>query len=245
MKRQILAMAVIMMAGCVDDLPEAPEAADAVESALITDPWQGIYAVRQSSTNRFIVNPLGSMQITCYDGIRNLECPVQRLSLSGTGLPSSRQQEIRNRLPSEPPDERMASMLLKGTIVNVRDHGTVPPTYYPEFRATAAYLAPTVRNHGGGFAWVESGPQNGFQTTRLLNTDLTPERDVSFPHSTRLLWVGPGSAPSYPPDSFVAYRAVRVIGPGLAPPLEMDVDQRFVRVMPGPFPIGPAELLVR
>jgi len=116
--------------------------------------------------------------------------------------------------------------------VNVRDNRTDPPTLYPEFRATAAYWAPTVRPHGGGFVWVESGPQNGFQTTRPLNTDLTPERDVSLPYPTRMFWVGPGSAPSYPVDSFVAYRALRVIGTGLPPPIELDVDQRFVRVEP-------------
>ena len=109
MKRPLLTMALWMVAGCGGGVPE-PKGTGA---ALITDPWQGIYAVRQIASNRFVVNPLGGMQITCYDGVPNQECVVPRLSLTGTGLPPARQQEIRNRLPSEPPDERSASVVLK------------------------------------------------------------------------------------------------------------------------------------
>lgn len=226
--RRLFLTIVLVALGCGGEIPDA---AEALESALSTDPWERIYAVQQVDSSHFYVNPVVATTIQCPDGSWLDRCLVARVNLSPTGLSSTVQNSVRARLPSEPPYESSASVLMKGTFVTVRDHRTNPPTTFPEFRATAVYMAPTVRAHGGDFRYVEGGPVGGYYDTRAVNLDLIWPRNINAALRSRLLWVGPGSAPAYPPDSIVAFRALRQLDPGvLGGRIEIDVDQLFTRV---------------
>jgi hypothetical protein len=148
-----------------------------------------------------------------------------------TGLSSTVQKNVRARVPGEPPYESSVSVLMKGSFVNVRDHSTEPPTYYPEFRATAVYMAPRPGGHGVDFRYVEAGPNNDYYYTRGVNLDMISSRNINPATRSRLLWVGSASAPTYPPDSIIADRAVRQLDTGmLGGRIEIDVDQIFTRV---------------
>ena len=226
--RLLLLSIMVVAFGCGGEL------ADTVKTLerLSTDPWEGIYAVQQIDSNHFYVNPVVATQMQCPDGYWVDRCLVANVNLAYTGLSLTLQNNIRARLPGEPPYESSVSVLMKGSFVNVTDHRTEPPTYYPEFRATAVYMAPTLADHGVDFRYVEAGPDNDYYYyTRAVNLDMIYSRNINPATRSLLLWVGSGSAPTYPPDSIIADRALRQLDPGmLGGRIELDVDQLFTRV---------------
>lgn len=226
MRRLLLSILVVAF-GCGGEIADTAKALE----GLSTDPWEGIYAVQQIDSNHFYVNPVVATQIQCPDGYWLDRCLVAKVNLAYTGLSLTVQNNVRARLPGEPPYESSVSLLMKGSFVNVRDHSTEPPTYYPEFRATAVYMAPTLGGHGVDFRYVEAGPDSGYYYTRAVNLDMIYLRNINRATRSRLLWVGPGSEPTYPPDSIIADRALRQLDPGvLGGRIELDVDQLFTRV---------------
>ena len=226
MRRLLLSILVVAF-GCGGEIADTAKALE----GLSTDPWEGIYAVQQIDSNHFYVNPVVATQIQCPDGYWLDRCLVAKVNLAYTGLSLTVQNNVRARLPGEPPYESSVSLLMKGSFVNVRDHSTEPPTYYPEFRATAVYMAPTLGGHGVDFRYVEAGPDNDYYYTRAVNLDMIYLRNINRATRSRLLWVGPGSEPTYPPDSIIADRALRQLDPGvLGGRIELDVDQLFTRV---------------
>ena len=225
---RLLLLSILVVAfGCGGEVADTAKALE----RLSTDPWEGIYAVQQIDPNHFYVNPVIATQIQCPDGYWVDRCLVAKVNLGYTGLSLTLQNNIRARLPGEPPYESSVSVLMKGSFINVTDHRTEPPTYYPEFRATAVYMAPTLADHGVDFRYVESGPDNDYYYTRAVNLDMIYSRNINPATRSRLLWVGPGSEPTYPPDSIIADRALRQLDPGmLGGRIELDVDQLFTRV---------------
>jgi hypothetical protein len=92
-------------------------------------------------------------------------------------------------------------------------------------------MAPTLGGHGVDFRYVEAGPDSGYYYTRAVNLDMIYPRNFNRATRSRLLWVGPGSEPTYPPDSIIAARALRQLDPGvLGGRIELDVDQLFTLV---------------
>lgn len=217
-----------------EDTEPASEDLGISQHALTTSPWEYLFAVRGSGS-WFALNPLGTEGITCLDGSYASECTVSRLNLArDSGLTTSRQQLVMNRVALEPADESQASVIVKGVFVRVRDRRVDPPLQYDEFRASAVYLASSIRAHAATFLYVASAPVNGMRTVRSTNSMLLP-RGISIPFAARLRWVGPGAAPSsYPVDSLVsaaAWRLISVSTEGLGSgPFEFDVDQRFLRL---------------
>ena len=125
---RLLVLSILVVAfGCGGELADTGKTLQ----RLSTDPWEGIYAVQQIDSNHFYVNPVVATQIQCPDGYWLDRCLVARVNLGYTGLSLTLQNNIRARLPGEPPYESTVSLLMKGTFVNVRDHSTEPPTYYP------------------------------------------------------------------------------------------------------------------
>jgi len=227
MIRRLHLLILLMAFGCGGEVADTGEALE----RLSTDPWEGIYAVQQIDSNHFYVNPVVATQIQCPDGYWLDRCLVAKVNLANTGLSSTVQNNVLARLPGEPPYESSVSVLMKGSFVNVRDHRTEPPTSYPEFRATAVYMAPTPGDHGVDFRYIEAGPDNDYYYTRAVNLDMIYSRNINAPTRSRVLWVGPGSEPTYPPDSIVADRTLRQLDPGmLGGRIELDVDQLFTRV---------------
>jgi hypothetical protein len=226
MRRLLLAI-LVMAFGCSGEVADTGKTLE----RLSTDPWEGIYAVQQIDSNHFYVNPVVATEIQCPDGYWLDRCLVAKVNLGYTGLSLTLQNNVRARLPGEPPYESSVSVLMKGSFVNVRDHSTEPPTYYPEFRATAVYMAPRPSDHGIDFRYVEAGPDNDYYYTRAVNLDMIYSRNFNPATRSRLLWIGPGSAPTYPQDSIIADRALRQLDPGmLGGRIELDVDQLFTRV---------------
>lgn len=219
---------------CVDEASCGSSLAESHAQALVTDPWENVFAVRRSGTSSYAANPIGEAGITCPDGVRRSECVVSRLNFGQAGLSGTRVQTLLSRIASEPTAEGSASVLLKGLLVRVRDHRTDPPLTYNELRVSAAYLAPAIRPHGATLRYVETGIVDGFQLTKGVNVDLLT-RTLNPSVYTRLRWVGPSAErpSSYPVDTFVAYGTWRYLGePSLFGPVELDVDQRFARVLP-------------
>jgi hypothetical protein len=226
MRRLLLAI-LVMAFGCSGEVADTGKTLE----RLSTDPWEAIYAVQQIDSNHFYVNPVVATEIQCPDGYWLDRCLVAKVNLGYTGLSLTLQNNVRARLPGEPPYESSVSVLMKGSFVNVRDHSTEPPTYYPEFRAAAVYMAPRPSDHGIDFRYVEAGPDNDYYYTRAVNLDMIYSRNFNPATRSRLLWIGPGSAPTYPQDSIIADRALRQLDPGmLGGRIELDVDQLFTRV---------------
>ncbi len=202
------------------------------EQALLSDPWQGIYALRSTGPGAFIYNPIGTMSVPCFDGVWRQECPVARLNFGATGLSVQRQQEVLTRLAAEPADEGSVSILVKARPIHVRDHTT--GDQYDELRLSVVYRAPTVRAHGGLFLYVASPPDNGFQASHALNSDLA-SRTIDLAYRSRFRWVGPATQTpsSYPVDDLFTVASYRLLDPDSQFPItyEFSVDQRFRRVV--------------
>lgn len=242
--RLLIAFGVALSASAcgagADDLSHDSTGAHEAETAtlrseLATDPNQYIFAVRRINATTYGINPVGDYSALCPDGIYRTECQVSRLRLTDTGLSTTRQNQLLTRIASEPAAESSASVLFKGSLVNVRDNRTNPPTNYFEFRATAAYWAPAVRAHAGTFSYVAGGVQsNGYQPAKGVNTDLAPRGGgLNLTYQVLFNWVGPSleRPTSYPADSFVTVVTYRPLpGAGSLGPFVFDVDQRFVRV---------------
>lgn len=202
---------------------------EATSDALITDNWQGVFAVRSPSVSNFIVNPIGSPVISCPNGTAASECSVSRINLARMGLTTTQQSTILSRLRLEPASESRISVLMKGALVLVRDTRVYPTQSYWEFRAQRIHLASSVRDHGSFTGYIAGPAQNGFYPVKMLNSDMLP-RAVDITYAARLRWVGPIPAPTYSPDRFISVSAVRnaagssTIGLG---PYEFDVNQIF------------------
>ena len=68
------------LTGCAGEVvTESDDETATTQSALSTDPWQNIFAVRRVSASRWIANPVGSFQLKCLDGVARSECSVARL----------------------------------------------------------------------------------------------------------------------------------------------------------------------
>lgn len=233
LRSSVLAALLLLVPACGDEF-EPTEAAvpetGVTRSELLTDPNQLIFAVRKIDPYTFGINPIGNYSVLCPDGIYRTECTVSRLRLSDTGLSLTRQSQLLARIAAEPASESSASVLFKGVLVNVRDTRTTPTTSYFEFRATAAYWAPSVRTHASLFNYVLGAPSGGFQPATSVNTDLAPRGGgLNLTYPVQINWVGPtGERPAnYPADSFVTVSAYRVLSGGQ---FALDVNQRFVRV---------------
>jgi hypothetical protein len=232
----------LLVTACGGGLDEAELSAQLGEgrpavqhNALASDPYQFVFAVRRADAYSFAVNPVGNYSALCPDGVYRTECVVPRLNLSGTGLSVTRQSQLLSRISAEPAAESSSSVLLKGVLVSVRDNRTEPPTHYTEFRASAAYLAPSARPHGGAITYVQAAPNaSGYQPARGVNTDLAPRGGgLSLTYWTRFNWVGPllESPARYPADSFTAVVSYRDLdGTGTFGPFLFEVDQLFLRV---------------
>jgi hypothetical protein len=236
MRHVLISFAVLSVTACGPEL-STPVSFDSgvTEQPLLTDPWQHIFAVYKSGAS-FVFNPLGTMSLTCPDGVFRSECTVSRFNMARTGLSLSQQQALLTRINAEPSAEGSASVAVKGQFVSVRDNRTTPPQSWVEFRLEAAYWAPAPRAHSTAVLYVAGPAVGGFRPVRSLNADLLP-RGITIPFAAQLGWVGPsGQAPSsYPADSFISVTAIRPLtgggGEGLGSgPFEMDVDQRFTRV---------------
>lgn len=188
-----------------------PEAVGEETEALVTDPFQYVFAVRRSSPYAFTIEPAGNFLYTCLNGVPATSCQTSRLNLTPTGLSVAKQQEIINRIATEPAGDASNSVLLKGNLVTVRDRRTNPPTTYDEFRATAAYMAPTARSHATTYLWVDHAVNTSSGVVYhyyYVNTDLSPSLPRTI-YVAPFTWVGPAAETpaSYPNDSFVTSAA--------------------------------------
>lgn len=234
MIRKFLGSVVLLSLAACGAAPEdgGPDVQQKTQ-ALASDPNQYIFAVRRLSSGKYVANPMGDYTSSCPDGTTGSECTLDRLNLANTGLSSTRQGQLVTRIAAEPANELSASVLLKGMPVTVRDSRTNPPTSYTEFRASAAYWAPSVRAHGK-VAYVVAGIQsNGYQPVKGVNSDLSTAKVIDVTYWVRFNWVGPSTErpSSYPADSFVGFSAYRPVdGASALGPYIFDADQRFLRV---------------
>lgn len=235
MKSNLLLLSVFLVAAACGPAEDSSAEFSVVEQPLATDPWQNLFSVRGSGSN-FIVNPVGTMSITCPDGAFRSECAVSRLNLArNSALNSERQQQVLNRVAVEPADEARISVIMKGLFVSVRDTRYEPPLTYVEFRVSAVYVAPSIVTHATSTLYAVSDVVDGLQAARSINSDLLP-RGISIPYAARFRWVGAGTAPtSYPADSLASVSAYRAITGGTGGlgwgPYEFDVNQQFKRLV--------------
>ena len=108
MRRLLLSILVVAF-GCGGEIADTAKALE----GLSTDPWEGIYAVQQIDSNHFYVNPVVAAQIQCPDGYWLDRCLVAKVNLAYTGLSLTVQNNVRARLPGEPPYESSVSLLMK------------------------------------------------------------------------------------------------------------------------------------
>jgi len=251
-KLGLLLGVLVTFGGCAAPVPAGDGDADAIESvdgptseevgqvqqALAADPFQGIFALRPTTTGTgFLVNPIGTFSLTCPDGIVRQECAVNRLDFAPSGLGAAQEAALRTRIASEPLSEASVSVLAKGVFVRLLSMG-VPVRVTYAFRISAAYRAPSVRSHGSTLRYVvePATASDGFQRNLYVNSDLAGAINIPYEARVPIGWSGPAAErpASIAQDSFVSIAHISLV-PGMPQPqflkfVDMVVDQSFVRV---------------
>lgn len=232
MKTTAIVCAALLATACGGELASTDTTADeraTNQQELITDPWEGLFGVRRTSASTFDVNPAGAGTLMCPDGVYRTSCGVNRVSLANAGLLPDRAAAVLARIENEPAGDNAMSVLLRGTMVQVRDHTT--NTRWIEFRATAAYLSPVRRTHASNFIYV-SGYTSPWYATHKLNVLTIPGvREIDIAYRSRFVWQIPSN--ERPATGFsgviLTYNAARRLSTDLFAPIEFTIDQIFYR----------------
>jgi hypothetical protein len=130
------------------------------------------FTIRRTSPYAFEVDIAGNpteMMLCPGATVATYTCSVSRLSLAGTGLSLARQTNVINAVATNG-GESTSRVVMAGTIVSVRDRRGGTTSSYTEFRATAVYLAPSVRSHVSQYAlaFVREGEQYTGSTRTII-----------------------------------------------------------------------------
>lgn len=197
MTRSLLSLLLLLSVSILGCATPGDEELARVEEELSISRTLGspaYFTIRRTSPYAFEVDIAGDpTELMLCPGatVGTSTCTVSRLSLGGTGLSLAQQTNVINAVATNG-DESTSRVVMAGTIVSVRDRRGGGTSSYTEFRATAVYLAPSVRSHVSRYAraFVSDGQQYTGSTRTIIlpiRSELEYELAPTQPVPTSLL----------------------------------------------------------